>query len=56
MGVKLTNCKVCNAEMPKNVKVCPSCGVKNKKPLYQKWWVWTIVVLFMIIAVSSGGN
>ena len=30
MNEKLTNCKVCGAEIAKSAKRCPSCGANNK--------------------------
>lgn len=53
---KLVKCKVCESEMAKSAKVCPSCGAKNKKPLYTRWWLWLIVVIVIVAAVSSGGE
>ncbi len=52
---KLTKCKVCGNEVGKSAKVCPSCGSKNKKPFYTKWWFW-FIVLIIIIAVAVGGG
>lgn len=52
---KLTNCKVCGAEVAKNAKMCPSCGAKIKKkhPI-----LLGIIVIVIIIAIvgSLGGN
>lgn len=52
---KLTNCKVCGAEVAKNAKMCPSCGAKLKKkhPI-----LLGIIVIVIIIAIvgSLGGN
>ena len=45
---KMTLCSNCKAEMPANAKVCPSCGAKNRKPFYRKWWV----ILLAVIAVG----
>lgn len=56
MNNKMTSCKVCNTQIAKNAKSCPSCGSVIKKPFYKKWWVWGIVIIITIIALSSGGN
>lgn len=58
MANKLTNCKVCGAEMAASAKVCPSCGAKNKKPVFRRWWFWALIVVVIIgiIAGSSGGS
>lgn len=42
---KMTLCSNCKAEMPANAKVCPSCGAKNRKPFYRKWWVILLAVI-----------
>lgn len=52
---KLINCKVCGNEMAKSAKMCPSCGAKNKKPFYKKWWIWAILIV-IVVAVASSGN
>ena len=54
---KLMKCKSCGNEISKSAKSCPSCGAKNKKPFYKKWWIWAIIVVFVIaIAWVGGGN
>ncbi len=53
---KITNCKTCNSEIASNAKVCPQCGAKNKKPIYKKWWLWSIVALIIIVVAVSGGD
>ncbi|WP_036931357.1 Ltp family lipoprotein [Proteocatella sphenisci] len=50
----LINCKTCGGEIAKNAKSCPSCGAKNKKPFYKKWWVWAIVIFIGIGATGPG--
>ena len=52
MKEKLKNCPVCGKEMAAGAKVCPSCGAKNKKPIYRRWWFWVLVVL--VIAGRRG--
>ncbi|MCQ2463407.1 MAG: hypothetical protein MJ177_08415 [Clostridia bacterium] len=56
MSAKMKNCKVCNAEIASNAKTCPSCGAKNKKPIYKKPWIYIIaaVIVVIVIAVSGG--
>lgn len=53
---KLTNCPVCQAEIAKNAKTCPSCGAKMKKPIFKKWWFWVIIIIVLIGIGASGGN
>ncbi len=52
----IVNCKTCGAEMAKNAKACPSCGAKNKKPIFMKWWFWLAVVMIVVVIALSGGN
>ncbi len=52
---KMTKCAVCNADVAKGAKTCPSCGTKIKKPFYKKWWVWALAVI-VIIAIASGSG
>lgn len=49
-------CKNCNNPLPEKATVCPSCGAKNKKPIYKKWWFWLIIALIVIGAALSGGT
>lgn len=46
-------CKNCGGEMDLKDKVCPSCGAKVKRPLYEKWWFWLIVAIISISIISS---
>lgn len=55
MSKKLSPCKACGQEIAKSAKVCPHCGVKNKKPLFKKWWFWAIVVV-LIMAIGTSDN
>lgn len=55
MKEKLKVCKVCGKEMATNAKACPSCGAKNKKPVFKKWWFWLIVVV-IVAAVGAGAG
>ena len=54
---KLKNCPVCGKEMAANAKTCPSCGARNPKPLYKKWWFWLVlVVLIGAVGSAMGGG
>ena len=53
---KLIKCKSCNAEIASTAKTCPSCGAKNKKPLYKKWWFWLIAVIIVAALFSGSEN
>lgn len=53
---KVTKCSVCQTEMEKSVKTCPSCGAKNKKPIYKKWWCWLIVFVVVVAIIGGSGN
>lgn len=53
---KMKNCSVCNAEIASNAKACPSCGAKNKKPIYLRWWFILIVVIVLLGAIGSLGG
>ena len=54
---KIIKCKTCNAEIASSAKRCPSCGAKNKKPIYKRPWFIVAILLVIIIAIaSSGGN
>ena len=54
MDGKMTVCKTCGKEMAKSAKACPSCGAKNKKPLFKRWWFWLLLIL--VIGVAAGGG
>lgn len=47
---KLTNCKVCGAEIAESTKNCPSCGAKTKKKSPVLIGAIVLVVLIGIIA------
>lgn len=53
---KMIKCKTCGVNIAKSAKSCPSCGAKNKKPFYMRWWFVLIAVFVIIGAVSSGGS
>lgn len=52
----MIKCKTCGADIAANAKTCPSCGAKNKKPFYTKWWFWVIVALVILGAVGGNSN
>lgn len=45
---KMTKCKSCGADIASSAKHCPSCGAKNKKPIYKRVWFWILVVVLLI--------
>lgn len=49
---KMTVCKTCNAPMAKNAKICPSCGAKNKKPFFKRWWFILLVLILVLVMIS----
>lgn len=53
---KLTKCKVCGATIASSAKVCPSCGAKNKKSIFKRWWFWLIVAVFVIGSFGTGSG
>ena len=55
MAHKMTACKACGKEIAKSAKFCPSCGAKNKKPLFKRWWFW-VIVLLLVGSVGNAGS
>lgn len=54
---KMVICRNCNAQIAKHEKICPSCGVKNKKPFYMQWWFILLIFFIVIAAIGSmSGN
>ncbi len=51
---KMMKCKTCGVDIASSAKSCPSCGAKNKKPFYTKWWFWVLAIL--IVSGALGGN
>lgn len=45
---KMTKCKSCGADIASSAKHRPSCGAKNKKPIYKRVWFWILVVVLLI--------
>lgn len=52
---KMKKCKTCGTDIASSAKVCPSCGAKNKKPFYAKWWFWVIIALVVFAVVGGQG-
>lgn len=52
---KLMKCKTCGAEIASTAKACPSCGAKNKPPVYKRVWFW-ILIIFVAISVIAGSS
>lgn len=54
---KMVVCKNCNMAIPQKAKVCPTCGVKNKKPFYKRaWFIIFSLLLAFVILITIGGN
>ncbi len=54
---KTVVCKSCNTPILKKAKICPNCGVKNKKPFYKRTWFIILAIIFVFIALGTiGGN
>lgn len=53
---KSSKCTVCGNTIAKNVKKCPNCGAKNKRPFYKKkrFWIIAVIVLYFLINMLSG--
>lgn len=49
-------CKICNNPMSAKAKVCPSCGAKNKKPIYKRGWFIALLVIVVLGAIGSIGD
>ena len=54
----MTICRSCGAQIAKSAKTCPSCGAKNKKPIYKRPWfiILAILVVIGIIGGAAGGG
>ena len=55
---KMVYCRNCNTPMAENTVICPTCGAKNKKPIYTKWWfiLLAVIVIFSLIRAIGGGS
>ena len=56
MAKRMTVCKTCGEEIAVSAKTCPHCGAKNKKPIYQRWWLWALVIAAAIAAFGGTGG
>ena len=56
MAKKMTVCRTCGEEIAVSAKTCPHCGAKNKKPIYQRWWFWALVIAAAIAAFGGTGE
>jgi RNA polymerase subunit RPABC4/transcription elongation factor Spt4 len=54
MAEKMIKCHACNKEIASSAKTCPSCGAKQKKPIFKKWWFWVLIVIFIGIIIPKG--
>lgn len=53
----MTTCKSCGAAISKKAKHCPSCGAKNKPPLYKRaWFIFLVLVILGCIISAFGGG
>lgn len=55
----MKTCKNCGQETDEKAIVCVHCGcsLKVKKPIFKKWWFWTLIVVVIVcIAAGSAGN
>ena len=50
---KMRICKICGAEISASAKSCPSCGAKNKPPVYKRIWFWLFIALVVIPEVGG---
>ena len=53
MSNQSMKCKNCGQEICAKAVVCPNCGVKNKKPIYKRWWFIALAVIIIIGIFSS---
>lgn len=53
---KMVICKNCNTPIAKKAKICPSCGVKNKKSFYKQWWFILLIIFIVILMIASKGE
>ena len=53
---KMISCKSCGKEIASSAKTCPSCGAKNKKQFYTRWWFWVIIVIILLAIIGKGNE
>jgi RNA polymerase subunit RPABC4/transcription elongation factor Spt4 len=56
MAEKMVNCKACGKEIAKSTRVCPGCGKRNKKPLWQTILIILAALIFLSIIANTGGG
>ena len=49
---KMTVCRNCGAEIAKKASICPKCGLKNKKPIFKRFWF--ILLVFLVVFGAYG--
>lgn len=50
---KMVLCRNCNTPIAKNAKICPSCGAKNKKPFFRRWWFFLFIMILILGGIGS---
>jgi predicted nucleic acid-binding Zn ribbon protein len=54
MAEKIVKCKTCGKEIASSAKTCPSCGAKQKKPIYKKWLFWVLIIILIAVIIPKG--
>ncbi len=52
---RMRPCRVCGNQMASSAKACPSCGAKNKKPIFLRPW-FIILVIVVVGAIGAGSS
>ncbi len=54
----MKTCKNCGKEIENGAVICVNCGVavKQKKPIFKKWWFWLVIIIAVIAIATSGGG
>ena len=52
----MVKCKTCGNAVADKAKVCPHCGVKLKKPLYQRAWFIVLIIVAVLIVASAANR
>lgn len=50
---KMKNCNTCGSQIAANAKMCPSCGAKNKQPIFKRFWFWLLIVFVVVPTVTA---
>lgn len=50
---KMVKCRNCGTVIESNIRICPACGAKNKKPFYKRGWFLLIVVFVLIGGINT---